>query len=347
MDIFVQYYQTGQAIVLYLLEQILQHADSVNSLVLQKVIGNVMGQAIVLYLSEQILQHVDSVNSLVLQRVIGTGDFPPLMVALVFCHAPHIAKFCNTFGQVPLHCACANNSSIDNVQLLIDVYPEALIKQDHELHTPLHRAIGIYNNSEWNRDEKIWLSVSAKPNAIIKKDKLGFTPLHLACQCPGFFMELIARPEALSIRCNGGWLPLNTYLFKNQFDFDARDYAYKEGIISLFHLYMVHGFLDLLVDLYENVCGSGPGNIPFSERLPIDLKLIAVATDLVKCKHLAQQDWEWMKVVKELIVSSAQNSLEAAVLDVFWLWLQEYWNQICFEIEVCAFIFLWITMSFN
>lgn len=85
-------------------------------------------------------------------------------------------------GMTPLHVACANCASMENIHLLIDAFPEAMQLPDGNGKLPLHAAC---SNPRVDV-ELLELLTTAYPDSLKSFDKMGSLPLHIAIQrkCP-------------------------------------------------------------------------------------------------------------------------------------------------------------------
>lgn len=81
-------------------------------------------------------------------------------------------------GMLPLHIACAAGASIENIELLMDEYPDAIRVPDNNGRYPLHAACSKTTVSE----ELLEMLVTAYPDALRTFDKMGAVPLHIAIQ---------------------------------------------------------------------------------------------------------------------------------------------------------------------
>ena len=81
-------------------------------------------------------------------------------------------------GMLPLHIACAAGMNVENVELLLDEYPEAICTPDHMGRLPCHAAC----TNPRITVECLDVLVSAFPEALRTFDKMGSLPLHIAIQ---------------------------------------------------------------------------------------------------------------------------------------------------------------------
>ena len=81
-------------------------------------------------------------------------------------------------GMLPLHIACASGMSIENVEYLLDEYPEAICTPDNNGRLPFHAA--CTKNSITT--DVLDLLAAAFPEALRTFDKQGAVPLHIALQ---------------------------------------------------------------------------------------------------------------------------------------------------------------------
>jgi len=85
---------------------------------------------------------------------------------------------CDRAGMLPLHIACANSASVENIQALLDEYPEAIRWPDNNGRLPLHAAC----TNPRVELELLELLVQEYPEALKTFDKMGAVPLHLSIQ---------------------------------------------------------------------------------------------------------------------------------------------------------------------
>jgi ankyrin repeat protein len=81
-------------------------------------------------------------------------------------------------GMLPLHIACSSGMNIDNIEYLLDEYPEAICTPDNNGRLPFHAACTRSSTSI----EVLELLAAAFPEALRTFDKQGAVPLHIALQ---------------------------------------------------------------------------------------------------------------------------------------------------------------------
>jgi ankyrin repeat protein len=81
-------------------------------------------------------------------------------------------------GMLPLHIACTASMNLENLELLLDEYPEAICTPDHNGRLPCHAA----STNSRVTVECMDVLVSAFPEALRTFDKMGALPLHIAIQ---------------------------------------------------------------------------------------------------------------------------------------------------------------------
>lgn len=81
-------------------------------------------------------------------------------------------------GMFPLHIACAAGMNIENVEYLLDEYPEAICTTDNNGRLPFHAACTKNTIST----DVLDLLAAAFPEALRTFDKQGAVPLHIALQ---------------------------------------------------------------------------------------------------------------------------------------------------------------------
>jgi ankyrin repeat protein len=81
-------------------------------------------------------------------------------------------------GMLPLHLACGAAMNLENLELLLDEYPEAICTPDHNGRLPCHAAC----TNPRVTVECLDVLVSAFPEALRTFDKVGALPLHIAIQ---------------------------------------------------------------------------------------------------------------------------------------------------------------------
>lgn len=114
-------------------------------------------------------------------------------------------------GWLPLH-QCVNRSeiSIEAVQALIELYPQALQCPNSNGQLPLHRALDQANP----HIEAVHIMLQAFPGAAKVADDEGYLPLHLALDCarpnPQIAAMLLEHyPEAAFHKSKDGLLPMH------------------------------------------------------------------------------------------------------------------------------------------
>lgn len=81
-------------------------------------------------------------------------------------------------GMFPLHIACASGMNIENLEYLLDEYPEAICTTDNNGRLPFHAACTRGSTTT----EVLDLLAEAFPEALRTFDKQGAVPLHIALQ---------------------------------------------------------------------------------------------------------------------------------------------------------------------
>jgi len=117
----------------------------------------------------------------------------------------------NKFGMIPLHKACMHtDTDIDELQMLLDNYPDGLMQQNVDGKVPLHLAVSGSNASI---DTLVFL-LSANPECASIPDKYGYYPLHISVRTNN--ANVLIVEELLSVykdaahkKDNRGWLPLH------------------------------------------------------------------------------------------------------------------------------------------
>jgi ankyrin repeat protein len=124
--------------------------------------------------------------------------------------------------RTPLHVAAGRGASMDVIQLLIRLRPQALHEKDSWGKTPFACACAAtteFNDSE-NHLYMFELLNALKENTTISDpDRSGMLPLHIAC-CSGMNIENIEYlldeyPEAICTADNNGRLPFHAACTKN------------------------------------------------------------------------------------------------------------------------------------
>ena len=96
--------------------------------------------------------------------------------------------------EYPLHLACSSESDLTSIQLLFDAYPEAILKLDHEMKTPLVVAREYMEVNEFGRAnaekaanviaflevQQVYAEKAQDVNDMAKLDQNRWLPLHYA-----------------------------------------------------------------------------------------------------------------------------------------------------------------------
>lgn len=109
-------------------------------------------------------------------------------------------------GATLLHSACAQNSPLDVVQMLVKLWPDAVKVKTNYGDLPLH--IACESNKSM---EVIQFLVETWPDAVKEKTACDNLPLHVACQ---------SNPSLELIQC--GWSTCGPTLFKNEIGMEMR-----------------------------------------------------------------------------------------------------------------------------
>ena len=129
---------------------------------------------------------------------------------------PHLVRQRNDDGTTLLQSALMRDQpSKEVIQLLLELYPEAVHYKDPHYGTPLHSACRTRASKE-----VIELLLERHPDAIHEKDESEWTPLHCACASsppPKEIIEVLLQkyPEALQNKDYFGSTPLHTALRNN------------------------------------------------------------------------------------------------------------------------------------
>jgi ankyrin repeat protein len=124
-------------------------------------------------------------------------------------------------GETPLHIACSADVSLEVAQLLIDVFPESLLRGDNVGYAPLH---DLCENKKLDEDialEILKLLLEKRPESVRHLTNKGNLPLHIAAmhQSPEFCRSLIeAYPGSERISNGEGELPLHIACQYNNLD---------------------------------------------------------------------------------------------------------------------------------
>jgi len=81
-------------------------------------------------------------------------------------------------GMLPLHIACMNSARLEDIEMLLDEYPDAITATDHNGRMPLHAAC----TNPRIQLQVLDMLVTAYPDALKTFDKMGAVPLHIAIQ---------------------------------------------------------------------------------------------------------------------------------------------------------------------
>ncbi len=150
-------------------------------------------------------------------------------------------------GETPLHIACSTDYvSLEVAQLLIDAFPESLLRGDNDGRTPLHN---LCKNKEIDDEvdlEILKLLREKRPESVRHLTNIGDLPLHIAAmhQSPEFCRSLIeAYPGSERISNGEGELPLHVACQYNNLDtgkyllelYPESNVADADGICPIHH----------------------------------------------------------------------------------------------------------------
>lgn len=110
---------------------------------------------------------------------------------------------------LPLHVACEHDASVALLKVLMNAYPEGLIRPDKDGNLPVHYACSLES------PESALYLLEACPELVSMKNNKGQTPLHLACSRYDVSLELVQEltrlnEDACKSRDWQGRLPLHS-----------------------------------------------------------------------------------------------------------------------------------------
>ena len=113
---------------------------------------------------------------------------------------------------LPLHVACSK-CNVETMKYLYHIYPECInIPKAWDGNYPLHIFVSKHTRYEEEAVEIAKFLLKYDQGALSKSNNSGSLPLHIACRVWGLaIVKLIfnAYPEAIHIRNNRNWIPLN------------------------------------------------------------------------------------------------------------------------------------------
>ena len=159
---------------------------------------------------------------LILNKKKSSIDDQMNAIAYTIYMHPDLCKL--KFGELewlPLHIAVKRGFSLAVIELLISIYPEALLKQDTYGRTPLNLSLDI------NRCEADFLRLLACPEVMSINDKYGNSVLHKYCQCEDIdihvFREFVnSNPNSLGQTNTSMRTPLHVLIdsVSDEMDYD-------------------------------------------------------------------------------------------------------------------------------
>lgn len=111
--------------------------------------------------------------------------------------------------SLPIHIACEHDAPVAVLNVLVDAYPEGLVKTDKAGNLPIHYACSLQS------PESAMSLLKACPESVTAKNKKGQTPLHLACSRYDISKELVQEllslnDDACKTRDWQGRLPIHS-----------------------------------------------------------------------------------------------------------------------------------------
>lgn len=139
---------------------------------------------------------------------------PHTILWYLFQKWPDAAMIPNNWdGALPLHALCRQSkTSMENVRMLIDSFPQAVEVADKSGRLPIHYAI------KGKRHSLVKALIEKCPSSLMIRSNDGTIPLHVACRCNQLsfsVIETILQESPLSTRAKDQWemLPLHYACF--------------------------------------------------------------------------------------------------------------------------------------
>lgn len=153
----------------------------------------------------------------------GTSTFLTIVRMLISAFPDGVRTCCDN-GWLPIHwCVNRPDVHIDMLKLLLDSYPlGAQVPLRNTGHLPLHILAGQPNPSS----KAVDVLVQIYPQALQTPDDDGYLPLHCALDSPAQSLDAIrimleVYQEAVSARTKNGWLPLHIVLCSDHVSVDV------------------------------------------------------------------------------------------------------------------------------
>lgn len=121
------------------------------------------------------------------------------IISALLEHHPAAAKIFTRKQDSALSLACTCNKSLETVRLLIQAYPDALVKKNDYGFAPLHCVCRAYQP----RMAIVQALLDACPSSISLKTHAGETPVHLACSNSGAFVGVLQLLTLVQNRKSG------------------------------------------------------------------------------------------------------------------------------------------------